>query len=916
MKPAVSIHFDIGGRSIGATAGTAHTPTGAVKQMNAEVLPHRRRTSMKSKPILPAIALVAAVALSVSAFAGVSGKLPIDDRTSSRTELPPYKNSTLSPLIRANDLLSRMTLEEKIAYCSGVRDQFIRDLPRRGLPAINMQDGPIGVHGGGTTFPPAIALASSFDPDLMFEVGQALGRDSRAIGVHVTLGPAMNIVRAPILGRAAEYYGEDPWLAARMVPELIRGVQSQGAMACAKHFIGNELELVRTSSDSQIDERTLREIYLPPFESAVRANVATVMGAYNHINGIHACVNPHTLHEILRTEWGFTGFVMSDWGAGSGPTNVWAMGPLDLAMPSGPMGEPTRVMPLIEAGKINPAVYDVKVGHILRKLIEFGVLDRAQKDDAFQKRDPASRAVALRASREGTVLLKNENNALPLDCTALRSIALIGPNAELDPNGAPYVTGIAGSSSNDCPEVVSIAQAIRELAGDRVKVVVVPDHIRTLYETTAYEHPGADGKPEPGLQASYFKNLEFSGTPDLQRVDKDLNFSHGWRIKGWLKELRPFGALAVRWTGAIRPKATGQYCFAKESNPGMKVWLDGELVIDDEADFARTHWVRPTSGVVRKLEANRAYALKVEYVNRPEVAHMVGVRFGWGPAQPMAEIEAARSCDAVVACVGFGFMTEGEGFDRTWELPYGQAELLKAVAAANPRTIVVATGGGAFETSGWVNRVPAMLQAWYLADKGGKAIAEILFGRLNPSGKLPVTFAKRWEDNPAAPYFQADWSKTGMKPVDYREGIFVGYRGFERSGVEPLFPFGHGLSYTKFEYRNLKIQSDGNDAVTVTCDIANTGSRGGAEVAQLYLGDRHAPVPRPPKELKGFSRIELQPGEVKPIRFQLGRRDFSYYDVTAKAWTASPGSFEISLGGSSRDIRLHGQYELKPRTAN
>jgi len=834
--------------------------------------------------------------------------------TAAANDEPVYKNPQSSVDERVKDLLGRMTLEEKISYCSGVREQYIRDIPRLGLPAINMQDGPIGVHGGGTTFPPGIALAATFDPELLYQVGQALGRDSRGIGVHVTLGPAMNIVRSPILGRAAEYYGEDPYLTARLVPSLINGVQSQGVMASAKHFIGNEFELIRTGSDSIIDERTLREIYLPPFEAAVKSgNVATIMGAYNHVNGAHACVNPHTLKEILRDEWGFQGIILSDWGAGGGPAITWAMGPLDVAMPSGAMGNPSVVMPLIKEGKIDPAVYDQKVSHILHKIIEFGFLDRPQKDSSFAVRSPAALATALQISREATVLLKNKGNLLPLSPPTIRSVAVIGPGAEVGKDSTPYPTGIAGSSFNECPNTVSVAQALQQLSGDKMKIVVVPDYLSGLYNTTNYFHKGADGKLEPGLQASYFKNADFSGKPDLERVDKDLSFNHGWRNKGWLKELRPFKKLSVRWTGSIKPAKTGLYRFVKESNLGMKVWLDGKMIIDDLSKFDTDHWVYPTGGVVQKLEGGRSHDLKIEYTNRPEVAHMFGVRFGWGPAEPTAELEAARSCDAVVACYGYGFMTEGEGFDRTWELPYSQAEILEKVSKANPRTIVVLNGGGACQTESWIGQVPALIQAWYYADAGAQAVAEILLGKVNPSGKLPISFAKRWEDNPSSPYFKADWSK-GSKPINYTEGIFVGYRGFDQAGVEPLFPFGHGLSYTTFGYANLALHlgepGKEKDFLTVTCDLTNTGSQDGTEVVQLYVGDDHAPVARPAKELKGFQRVSLKPGETKSVSFVLTPRDLSYYDVTQKAWILSPGKFTISVGSSSRDLPLKEVIEV------
>lgn len=831
--------------------------------------------------------------------------------------VPPYKDAKLPVEQRVNDLLGRMTLEEKIQYVSGVDSQFIRDIPRLGLQRIDMEDGPLGVHKGGTAFPPGLALSASYDPDLAHAWGVALGRDCRALGVHVTLGPGMNIARSPLLGRSCEYFGEDPFLAAHMVPSVIQGVQSQGVMACAKHFIGNEMELVRTYSDSQIDERTLREIYLPAFEAAVHeGKVASIMGAYNHINGEHACVNHHTLKDILRDDYGYKGIILSDWGAGSGPADIWAPGPLDIAMPEGPMGDPKIVLPMIKDKKIDPKVYDEKVRHLLTKCMEFGFFDRPQKDPSVKANDPAAQAVARRVSEEGMVLLKNKRGLLPLDRSAIHSIAVLGPNADRVGDGTPYATGISGSSWQDVENPVTVVQGIRALVGDSVKVVTAPDPTRTVFATTAYEHIGADGKPAPGMLARYYKNGKLEGKPALERVDKDLNFGSNWRNKGWLTELQPldYTKFSVSWEGQIKPAKGGQYRFVKECNPGMKVWLDDQLILDDVADFAQTHWLRLSAGVVKELQAGKTYKLKIEYLNDPELlAHMWGVRFGWGPVEESAAAKVAKSCDVAVVCVGFDYATEGEGIDRSFALPYGQAELIRDVAQANPRTIVVLTGGGACETKEWINRVPAMLHAWYFAEKGGEVVADILFGKINPSGKLPVTFDKDLADNPATPYFKADWSKKGSDlPIKYTEGVFVGYRGYDKSGKTPLFPFGHGLSYTTFKYSGLKVSAGkAGKPVTVTCTVKNTGKLAGAEVVQLYVGDTHAPVPRPVRELKGFKRVELKPGEKQTVSFTLAKRDFSYYDVNAKGWRVAPGKFQISVGSSSRDLRLNGPCNLE-----
>jgi beta-glucosidase len=476
----------------------------------------------------------------------------------------------------------------------------------------------------------------------------------------------------------------------------------------------------------------------------------------------------------------------------------------------------------------------------------------------------------------------------------------------------PYVNGPSGSSALDCPNAITILNGVKAAAGKDVKVVHVPDEIESMYETTAYEHVDAGGLVKTGLVARYYKNDTFTGPPALERVEADLSAGHGWRYKNWLRELRPFSHLTVRWEGQIRPAKTGDYRFAKKSNLGAKMWLGDEVILDDWSAFEKDHWIVASRGAVRRLEGGKVYPIRIEYRNDQRVWHMVGFQFGWGPVDYSASVGAAKDCDAVVVCVGYEYMTEGEGIDRTFELPYGQAELIRAVAAANPRTVVVLTGGGACETAGWFDKVPGMLQAWYLGQNGGTAVGEILFGDVNPSGKLPLTFDRTLADNPATPYFKADWTKGYPMPVHYTEGVFMGYRGYDKAGKVPLFPFGHGLSYTTFRYRDLKITpvKGQGDTVSVQCVVENTGKRAGAEVVQLYVGDTHAPVPRPPRELKGFARVELQPGESKPVTFTLKQRDFSYYDVAAKAWVAAPGRFEIGLGASSRDLRLTGQYEV------
>jgi beta-glucosidase len=830
-------------------------------------------------------------------------------------EVPVYKDSTRPVHERVDDLLQRMTLEEKISYVSGVNNMFIRAIPRLDIPAIECADSTVGLKGGGMAFPPALALAAAADQDLARRMGEALGRESRALGVHICLGPGMNMARAPLLGRNCEYYGEDPYLTAHLSTELIGGLQSQGVMACAKHYLANEIEFQRTGSDSRVDERTLREIYLPPFERAVHVgNTGSIMGAYNRVNGTPSCINDWMLRQVLREEWGFQGIIVSDWGAGGGGAEQWSAGELDLAMSSGPMGRPEIVMPLIEQQKIDPAVYDRKVRHLLTKFFEFGFFDHPRKDPSLSVGSEENYAIALDISRKGTVLMKNESNLLPIDTNKVKSIAVVGLFAELPTGNLPYVTGISGSSSISVPHPISMSQAVRDQAGSEINVISMPDDIATLFKTTNYVHRAAGGNLEPGMWAEYYTNTNFFGEPELARVESDLNFGHGWRLKSWLVQDKKFRRLSVRLNGIIKPEQSGVYQFVKKSNPGVKVWLDDELIIDDMADFEQSHWVRPTAGVKRELTAGREYNLKIDYVNVPDlVGHMKCLQFGWGELDYSAVQEKVSRCDLAIVCAGFDHMTEGEGFDRTFELPYGQRELIEAVTEVQPQTVVVLTGGGACATEGWVDQTPAMLETWYLARDGAQAVAEILFGKVNPSGKLPVTFDRRWEDNPAYPYYKLDWSKKPYT-TDYTEGIFIGYRGYDQSEKEPLFPFGHGLSYTTFNFGDLSLEplpDDGSgNLLRVTCTVRNAGKRAGGEVAQLYVGDEDCSVPRPIRELKGFQRVELQPGESRQVTFTLDRRAFCFWDETSHVWRAEPGIFKISVGSSSRDLPLAADFDL------
>ncbi|HZL43809.1 MAG TPA: glycoside hydrolase family 3 C-terminal domain-containing protein [Verrucomicrobiae bacterium] len=709
------------------------------------------------------IGLVCASTLTVAGQAAdtQAGAKPMDTNSSApnTSTRPLYLDPTQPVDKRVADLLPRLTVEEKIDYIGGTNGFYIGAIERLQLPAIKMSDGPMGSRNDGPTtcYPAGIGLAATWDREMATKIGVALGRDCRSRGVHILLAPAVNIYRSPLCGRNFEYMGEDPFLAGQMVAPLISGIQSQEVLATVKHYACNNQEWDRHNISSELDERTLHEIYLPAFKAAVQQGKAgCVMTAYNLVNGVHCSQDDYLINQVLKDRWGFNGFVMSDW-TSTYDGVACANGGLDLEMPSARMMNSTNLLPALQDGRVKQSVIDDKVRRILRTIIAAGFLDRPQLRSDISRDDAENDRVALEGAREGIVLLKNKTRALPIDRHSIKTIAVVGPNA--DP--AVYCGG--GSAFTRVFKSVSILEGVRQLAGESVKV---------LYSTNA-----------------------------------------------------------------------------------------------DDA------------------------------------------------------VELARQADAAIVCVGFNQrptglendrrarLTESEGRDRPFELPAGQTNLIRAVSAANPRTIVVINAGGAVDMTTWLEGAKSVLQAWYSGQESGRAVAEILFGDVNPSGKLPATFEKRWEDNPTSPYYHL--RENHKSP--YTEGIFVGYRGYDEKNIDPQFCFGHGLSYTEFQYGKAavspgRITADARANVSV--EVRNTGKRAGAEIVQLYIHPVRSSVPQPPKQLRGFQRVSLKPGEKKTVTIPLTADQISFYDVKTHQFVVEPGEFEIMVGSSSRDIRSHGKLEV------
>ncbi|MGB6545318.1 MAG: glycoside hydrolase family 3 C-terminal domain-containing protein [Candidatus Acidiferrales bacterium] len=800
---------------------------------------------------------------------------------------------------RVDSILGKMTLDEKIDLISGVDDFYVRGVPRLGVPRLKMADGPIGVrnYGPATTMAGGIALAATWDPQLAVRVGTEIGRDARAKGVNFLLGPGVNIYRAPMNGRNFEYFGEDPFLASRIAVGYIDGVQSQGVSATIKHFMGNNSEFDRHNTDDRLDERTLRELYLPVFEAAVKeAHVGAVMDSYNLTDGAHMTQNTMLDTDILKKEWGFQGVLMSDWDATYDGVAAANAG-LDLEMPSGKFMTRQTLEPAIQQGQVSEATIDDKVRRILRDAVRFSWLDRDQLDSSIPRYNQQGREVALQAAREAMVLLKNDGGVLPLDKTAIHSIAIIGPDAY------PAVPDGGGSAHVEPFHAISFLEGIGNYLGPATKVYSARG-VPTVSELAdATQFSTTPNGSEAGLRAEYFPSAEPAGTPAVARVDAHVNFGSDSSMQ------LPANASSTRWTGYYAPASAGSYDVIVQSTGEdggfYRLYADDKLVLD--------HWkISPAMIDYATLDLTTApHKIVLEQRGRP-YWHGLLLRMGIVARANYVDAEArklAAQADVVVVAAGFDSESESEGSDRTFGLPPGQDDLIKAMTAANKNTIVVVTSGGGVDMRAWIDKVPALIEAWYPGQEGGTALAEILFGDVDPSGRLPVTFDRSWEESPVHDsYYPGD----GSTLVKYSEGVFNGYRGYDRAGRKPLFPFGYGLSYTTFSFSHVAItpstSSDGG--CEVSFDVTNTGAREGSEVAEVYVGDTHASVPRPPKQLEGFTKVNLKPKETRRVTVSLNRRSLSYYDVTGKTWRADPGKFQILVGSSAEQIDLRGTLTL------
>jgi beta-glucosidase len=804
------------------------------------------------------------------------------------------------------ELIASMTLDEKASLTAGVGLWYLPPVDRVGIPALKVSDGPSGVRGDSLigrrslSLPCGMTIGSTWNPELVGRLGETLAAEAVSKGVHVLLGPTICIARTPLAGRTFESFAEDPLLTARMAVAYIEGVQGQGVACCIKHFACNDQEYERMTISAEVDERTLREIHLPAFEAAVHeAGVWSVMTAYNRVNGTYCGEHPELIGRLLRDEWGFDGLVMSDW-FGAHSTVPAAEAGLDLEMPGPASWFSANLAAAVRAGDVEASVLDGQVRHLLRLMDRVGILggDPNAGQPEKEENDPARRVVT-----GGTVLLVNDG-LLPLDRATVASVAVIGPNAGQLEAG--------GGSSEVTPHVRRrLADAISERLPGAVVVHEVGCRIDaelpTIDARMVRPVEPREGGPETGFTIEYFDNPDFKGDPVSSEI------GHLGRLT-WVGSPGPefrVGQWSIRVRAAFTPDASGSWRLGLESAGRSVLRIDGELVVDNSSPTRGTAFYGAGSQLVEAacaLDVGRTYELAVDLWPRSASSPVLGVRIAADRPPVVDEFEravaAAAEADVAVVVVGLNRSWESEGFDRPdLSLPGRQRQLIEAVVAANPRTVVVVNAGSAVEMP-WAESSGAVLMAWYPGEEGADAIADILTGVAEPSGRLPITIPHRIEDTPAFGHYPGSDGK-----VVYGEGVFVGYRHYESRGVEPLFAFGHGLSYTSFEWGKPEVvvapvagAAGAAGRVTLTVPLTNTGDRTGTEVVQVYVRPIDPRVDRPDRELGAFAKVTLDTGERADVVLELPGAAFAYWDIDAHAWLTDPGRYELLVGSSSRHI--------------
>ncbi|OCX17493.1 beta-glucosidase [Pseudomonas graminis] len=824
---------------------------------------------------------------------------------------------------RVSSILDNMSQSEKINFTRVNDGHMIPSLLKWGIKGTVAYDSSMGVHVNNATFgaqyPSQSALAATWSINRAKEFGLAIAYETRISGGQQMLSPGVNLYRTPYNGRSAEYAsGEDPFIGAVLAPAVVNGIQAQGIQASGKHYLANEQEANRQALNVVVDERTLRELYLPGFESMVKnANVASIMCGFNKINGDYACENHHLITEVLKGEWGYQGTVISDFNAiHDAFKGAWAG--TDIDMPSGLQFTEANLMPYVWSGQLSQNVIDDKVKRNLRAIVSYDFQENLNTAKTLDHPEYGQRA-SLNTARESIVLLRNENTAagkplLPLARDA--KIAVIGDWAYQAP-ASPF--GTANSPPNS---YVTELSGLQQLASSSANVTYLPE-LSLNPKASAWFQPavGSNNVNNAGVKAEYFANTSFSGSPAVTRVEPgvNLNWTTGTNeTNAGTTAVSGFsptpGAFSARYTATIKPSVSGAQVFKVRADGPYKLWVNDELVLQSDGAPYSGDVVNAltTSGKTAALVAGKSYSVKLEYQRIqgnfiPALGGVTGVQMSWAALRPPKDLS---KYDAVVIATGSNYEHEGEGSDHGFELPDQQAELISFVTKANPNTIVVMHGGGSADMQPWASKVGASLQAWFPGQQGGQALAEILFGKVNPSGKLPITIDKKIEDNPSYASYPDPAAYRGdnaLTEMTYSEGLYMGYRGYDKKHAKPLYPFGYGLSYTTFGYSDLKLSTNvmaPGSTVDVTFKVTNTGDKAGFEVAQLYVHPNNPAVDRPEKELKGFTKVYLQPGESKTVSIPIDSRSLAYYVEKTDSWDVDAGKFKILVGPDSEDLPL------------
>lgn len=804
-------------------------------------------------------------------------------------------------MTKAKNLLKELTLDEKVTLLSGFNNWYTNKIERLNIPSIKMSDGPNGVRGDGTSgkssacFPCPILMGSTWNEDLFYEIGEALGEEANDKDVDVLLGPTINLHRHPLGGRHFENYSEDPFLVGKLATAYVKGVQSKKVSACLKHFIANDTEFERHTSSSNVDERTLREVYLLPFEMGVKeGNSKSVMSAYNKLNNIYCSSHKELLIDILKKEWNFDGYVVSDWGAAL-ETVENAHGGLDLEMPGPGNTWGKKLLEAVTEGLVDEEVINDKVERILN-IAEFsGRFDspenKLEKSNIRKSHNKLLRKVAS----EGMVLLKNKK-ILPLKKSAIKKLAVIGPNAK----NSQIIGG--GSASLKPHYQVHPFEALQERFSDDFSI--------------SYAEGARTNKYLPKLNERLFSNSEDGFLVEYfdKEINKDklissevLKGNKFWVFEGFAKDIinkeeRP--SVIVRFSCDYSPDVSGEHDFEIFGIGLGKLKIDGKVLIDNwnettqgEAFFSFA--TAPKRNSIY-LDKNETYKFEVEYFFE---GRFPAIHFGCMPPEKENLLEEAiktsREADAVILIVGTNSDWETEGNDRSeLALPADQDKLIESVIKENANTVVVINSGSPVSMP-WINDSNAILQSWFGGQEYGNALADLIFGEINPSGKLPTTFPVQIEDTPAFDYYPGKNSQ-----MNYEEKLLIGHRWYERKGKKPLFPFGFGLSFTKFSFSDLEVIK--KDDLNINCKfrIKNFGEMDGHEVAQCYVAFLKAEEDEPLKTLQSFKKVFIEKNKEIELEISLNKRNFSYWDVDKKDWMVKPGEYRIDIGSSSEKIEL------------